>query len=125
MPTTPTNYRYVLDRVCRDVVAAAAVVVDERGTFPTRSLSALNEAGLLGAVSSVEVGGLGLGPRGAATIVERVAMECGSTAMVACMHFCGTAVLEADGEESVRCEAARGDHLSTLAFSEPGSRSQF
>ena len=52
-------------------------------------------------------------------------MECGSTAMVACMHFCGTAVLEAHGEESVRFEAARGDHLSTLAFSEPGSRSQF
>ena len=58
-------------------------------------MKALAAAGLLGAVSAPEVGGLGLGFRGAATIVGRLAQECGSTAMVVCMHYCGTAVLEA------------------------------
>ena len=79
----------------------------------------------MGAVSAPEVGGLGLGFRGAATIVGRLAQECGSTAMVVCMHYCGTAVLEAFGSRDVRQAAASGAHLSTLAFSEAGSRSHF
>lgn len=125
MTATPDTYRTVLDQVCGDVVAADGPGVDEGARFPTRSVAALREAGLLGAMSAREVGGLALGPTGAAAIVERLAMDCGSTAMVACMHFCGTAVLEAFGPEAVRRQAASGDHLSTLAFSEVGSRSQF
>jgi alkylation response protein AidB-like acyl-CoA dehydrogenase len=80
---------------------------------------------LLGAVSAIEVGGLGLGLPGAARIVERIARECGSSAMVVCMHFSGTAVLEAHGDDATRRAAASGAHLSTLAFSEAGSRSHF
>jgi alkylation response protein AidB-like acyl-CoA dehydrogenase len=45
--------------------------------------------------------------------------------MVVCMHYCGTAVLEAHGPREVRSAAASGAHLSTLAFSEAGSRSHF
>jgi alkylation response protein AidB-like acyl-CoA dehydrogenase len=41
------------------------------------------------------------------------------------MHYCGAAVLEAHGTTEVRREAASGTHLSTLAFSEAGSRSHF
>ena len=59
----------------------------------------------MGAVSAPEVGGLGLGFRGAAAIVGRLAEECGSTAMVVCMHYCGAAVLEAYG--SARRPAGR------------------
>jgi alkylation response protein AidB-like acyl-CoA dehydrogenase len=125
LTATPDTYREVLDQVCGDVVVAEAPGVDADGAFPTRSIAALRDAGLLGAVSAHEVGGLALGASGAAAIVERLAMECGSTAMVACMHFCGTAVLEALGPEPVRRQAATGEHLSTLAFSEVGSRSQF
>ena len=62
----------------------------------------MGAAGLMGAVSAPEVGGLGLGFRGAAAIVGRLAQECGSTAMVVCMHYCGTAVLEAYGPSDVR-----------------------
>ena len=125
MTATHDSYRDVLDQVCGDVIATEAPAVDENGTFPTASLTALKDAGLLGAVSAVDVGGRGIGYRGAAAIVERIAMECGSTAMVTCMHFCGTAVLEAHADESTRRAAARGEHLSTLAFSETGSRSHF
>jgi alkylation response protein AidB-like acyl-CoA dehydrogenase len=45
--------------------------------------------------------------------------------MVACMHFSGASVLEACGSREVRQAAASGAHLSTLAFSESGSRSHF
>jgi alkylation response protein AidB-like acyl-CoA dehydrogenase len=45
--------------------------------------------------------------------------------MVLCMHYCGVAVLEPHAPEDVRRRAATGEHLSTLAFSEAGSRSQF
>jgi alkylation response protein AidB-like acyl-CoA dehydrogenase len=114
-----------LDHICTEIVAPDAAAVDRDGRFPERGLQALGAAGLLGAVSAPEVGGLGLGFRGAAAIVGRLAQECGSTAMVACMHFCGTAVLEAFGSREVRQAAAKGSHLSTLAFSEVGSRSHF
>lgn len=80
---------------------------------------------MLGALSAIESGGLGLGLAGAARIVRRVAEDCGSTAMVLTMHYCGAAVLEAYGPSEVRREAASGAHLSTLAFSETGSRSHF
>jgi alkylation response protein AidB-like acyl-CoA dehydrogenase len=119
------EYSAALERICSETIASDAADVDHQGKFPERGLKALADAGLMGAVSATEVGGLGLGPRGAAAIVGRIAQECGSTAMVMCMHFCGTAVLEAYGERDVRRAAASGAHLSTLAFSEAGSRSHF
>ncbi|MEW5975450.1 MAG: acyl-CoA dehydrogenase [Acidobacteriota bacterium] len=125
MRATQEDYREVLEQVCTTVVAAEAAAVDQGGLFPQKSVAALRSAGLLGAVSAPEVGGLGLGLRGAVTIVERVARDCGSTAMVITMHFSGTAVLEAFAPQEIRRAAASGEHLSTLAFSEAGSRSHF
>lgn len=119
------EYSATLERICNETVAPEALTVDQQGTFPERSVKTLAGAGLLGAVSSPEVGGLGLGIRGAATIVGRLAQDCASTAMVVCMHYCGTAVLEAFGSSEVRKAIASGAHLSTLAFSEAGSRSHF
>lgn len=106
-------------------VAATHALATDRGEFPAASVAALREAGLLGLVSSREVGGRGEGLAAAAVVVERLARECGSTAMVACMHFCATAAIEAHGPQTVRRAIAAGQHLTTLAFSEPGSRSQF
>lgn len=114
-----------VDAIARDVVAKHAADVDRDGAFPAASIDALARAGLLGVLSAPEVGGSGAGLRAAARIIERVARECGSTAMVACMHFCGVAVLERFAPDDVRRVAATGKHLSTLAFSEAGSRSQF
>ena len=58
-------------------------------------------------------------------MTERIARECASTAMIVKMHYAATAVLEAHGPVDVRKQIAAGKHLSTLAFSEVGSRSQF
>jgi alkylation response protein AidB-like acyl-CoA dehydrogenase len=125
MSPEPAGLTAALEKICTEIVGPDAAAVDRDGAFPERGVKALAEAGLMGAVSAPDVGGLGLGFRGAATIVGRLAQECGSTAIVACMHFCGTSVLEAFGSPEIRRAAASGSHLSTLAFSEAGSRSHF
>ncbi len=123
--TNTENIQTKLDQICAETIGPLAPEVDRTGNFPAESIAALKNAGLMGAMSACEVGGLGLGLRGTAGIIRRVARECGSTAMVLCMHYCGTAVLEAYASPEVRRAAAAGEHLSTLAFSEAGSRSHF
>ncbi len=125
MNTTAETYEAALERICSTTIADSAVNVDRNGSFPSDSIDALKNAGLLGALSSKESEGLNLGLAGAARIVRRVAEECGSTAMVLTMHYCGVSVLEAHGTSDVRKQAASGAHVSTLAFSEAGSRSHF
>ena len=102
-----------------------AARVDAEASFPSATIEAAREQGLLGLTSAAEVGGQGGGVREAAQVVERVARECGSSAMVLTMHYCGAAVIEAHGDEATRRAVARGEHLSTLAFSESGSRAHF
>jgi alkylation response protein AidB-like acyl-CoA dehydrogenase len=114
-----------LDDVVERVVKPAARDVDESAAFPRESISALADAGILGLVSSRDVGGAGEGIRAACVAVERIAQGCASSAMVVCMHYAATAVLEAHGPRVVRESIARGEHLTTLAFSEAGSRSHF
>jgi alkylation response protein AidB-like acyl-CoA dehydrogenase len=125
MTTTAVTYESMLERVSTDSVRPHAAAVDRDSAFPTESIRALAADGLLGALSSTDSGGLDLGLLGAARIVRRIAEECGSTAMVLTMHYCGVAVLEAHGPKEVRAAAASGAHLSTLAFSESGTRSHF
>jgi alkylation response protein AidB-like acyl-CoA dehydrogenase len=114
-----------LDRIISETVAPAAEEIDHTGAFPHDALKAFGEAGLLGLVSSSEVGGMGESQRAATLVVERIAAACASTAMVVCMHYAGTAVIEAHGPLAVREAIARGEHVTTLAFSEQGSRSHF
>lgn len=102
-----------------------ATRTDKEGRFPEEAVAALRRAGLLGLLAAKEVGGLGGTLRDAAEGVRILASACGSTAMVTCMHFAGAAVLEKFAPRSVREAVARGEHLSTLAFSEVGSRSHF
>jgi alkylation response protein AidB-like acyl-CoA dehydrogenase len=114
-----------LDKIIIETVAPAAEEIDRIGAFPHAALRALGEVGLLGLVSSREVGGLGQSHRAATMVVERIASACASTAMVVCMHYAGTAVIEAHGPQVTREAIARGEHVTTLAFSEQGSRSHF
>ena len=119
------SIKETIDRVATEVVATRAAEIDRAARFPSEAIEALSKAGLLGLISAKAVGGLGLGMRDAALVVERLARECSSTAMVVCMHYSAVAVLEQHGPETVRRAIAEGKHLSTLAFSEAGSRSQF
>src|SRR5215467_11847200 len=122
---TKVSYLDTLSRVIDEVVAPAAQEVDRNGVFPRAALDHLGKAGLLGLISATEVGGLGESHRAATEVVERLATVCASTAMVVCMHYAGTAVIESHGDRTVREAIARGEHITTLAFSEAGSRSHF
>jgi alkylation response protein AidB-like acyl-CoA dehydrogenase len=127
MTTAAATQPYLesLAKIVSDVVAPQATAIDREGRFPRDAIRALGNAGLLGLVSATEVGGMGLGHRAAAEVVEALGKVCGSTAMVVCMHYCATAVIEAHGSREVREAIAQGRHVTTLAFSETGSRSHF
>lgn len=118
-------YMDTLEEIAINVIRPAATDVDQTGKFPREAIRALSEGGLLGLISDADTGGLGQGLGAAVLAVERVARECGSTAMVLSMHYAATAVIEKFGPRSVREDIAAGRHLSTLAFSESGSRSHF
>jgi alkylation response protein AidB-like acyl-CoA dehydrogenase len=123
--TQMPHYLVSLEQVIADVIAPAAVEIDQAAAFPRAALDTLGAAGLLGLISATGVGGQGQAHRAAALVVERLAQECASTAMVVCMHYAATAVIEAHGPQLIREEIAAGRHLTTLAFSEAGSRSHF
>lgn len=112
-----------------DAVAALAAQhaarVDQEAVFPRATLDAARDAGLLALTTSREHGGHGGSLRDAALVVERIARECASSAMVLTMHYAANAVLEAHGPPALRREFGAGRQLGTLAFSEAGSRSQF
>src|SRR5262245_27684688 len=101
--TAPT-FLDVLEEIITTVVEPAAPAVDAEGTFPRAGITALADARLLGLLSSTEVGGLGLGLGEAAAVVRRLGASCASTAMVVCMHYCATAVIEQAGPDDVRRE---------------------
>jgi alkylation response protein AidB-like acyl-CoA dehydrogenase len=113
--------------VATRVLAERAADVDREGAFPRESLAALGQAGLLGLTIPETFGGMGQGPRVACAVLDELAQRCASTAMVYLMHLCGVACYAAApavGKPHLEA-AARGEHLSTLAFSERGSRSHF
>jgi alkylation response protein AidB-like acyl-CoA dehydrogenase len=121
----------VADRI-RDisdkVIAPAAAEHDRAGDWPDVSIKALADAGLLGLNVPEELGGLGLGPSDFVAAVEELAAACASTAMIFVMHVCATETIKQSllaQRDSVLSDIASGKHLSTLAFSEKGSRSHF
>ncbi|MEU8181091.1 acyl-CoA dehydrogenase family protein [Micromonospora sp. NPDC049044] len=120
-----TGFHDALQTVLDNVIRPQAATVDRDGAYPRAGITALGEAGLLGLTSAPEVGGAGLGLDAAAEVVETIAGVCGSTAMVVLMHYAATATIERHGPPDVRREIAAGRHLTTLAFSEHGSRSHF
>lgn len=113
----------------RPTLAAYAREVDETGRFPGESVDTLRKAGLFGLCVPTEFGGAGETMRMFASVVEDLASECPSTAMIYVMHSTASQAIAAstalDDRREVLREIAAGKHLTTLAFSEPGSRSQF
>lgn len=118
------DFEAVLSTV-KDIVRQQAQQTDKEAAFPREAVSALGRNGILGLISDTSVGGQGLGLKDAATVIESLAEVCPSTAMVLMMHYCATAVIEKYGSPELRAEIGRGQHLSTLAWSELSSRSHF
>ncbi len=115
--------------IARDVVGTHAAAVDQEARFPAESMAALAEAGFHGLCIPASHGGKGAGMRAFAAVAEDLAAACGSTAMVYNMHVAAAQTIAssaslADRDPLMR-DIAAGRHLTTLALSERGSRSQF
>jgi alkylation response protein AidB-like acyl-CoA dehydrogenase len=111
------------------VLAPSAGQNDKAGRFSTEAVESLGESGLLGLLLSADFGGSGLGPRTFAAVIATLAEADASVAMVYLMHILGTATISAARPSGaitpILQEIGAGRHLSTLAFSEAGSRSHF
>jgi alkylation response protein AidB-like acyl-CoA dehydrogenase len=113
------------------VLAPSAGENDKTGRFSIEAVASLGESGLLGLMLPVDVGGLGLGPRTFAAVIASLAEADASVAMVYLMHVLGATAIAAARPGATRAvtpmlkEISAGRHLSTLAFSEAGSRSHF
>lgn len=119
------NYLDIVIEIIERIIEPQANEIDQRASFPRPAIEALGEAGILGLISGKEVGGMGYGFRAAVEVIEKIGSACASTAMVVCMHYCAVAVIEKYGPRKIREDIARGNHLSTLALSETGSRTHF
>ena len=113
------------------VLAPAAGPNDKAGRFSTEAVDSLGQSGLLALMLPPDLGGPGLGPRTFAAVAATLAEADASVAMVYLMHILGSATISAarpSGAQAVTTilhEIGVGRHLSTLAFSEAGSRSHF
>ena len=113
--------------VARDVAGPRAEETDS-GVWPEEPLRAL-QAELGGLVVRREHGGAGLGLRALAGVCETLAEACASTAICFGMHNVAAAVIGAKPTERQRKEflqpVAAGEHLTSLALSEPGTGAEF
>jgi len=113
------------------VLAPSAGQNDKAGRFSTEAVESLGAAGLLGLMLPMDIGGSGLGPRTFASVAATLAEADASVAMVYLMHILGTATIGAarpgasQAVTPILQQIGAGRHLSTLAFSETGSRSHF
>jgi alkylation response protein AidB-like acyl-CoA dehydrogenase len=123
--TAISTAKEIADRV----LAPAVRQNDKEGRFSTEAVQALGQAGFLGLTLPAELGGAGLGLRTFAAVTGILAEADASVAMVYLMHQCATTTVAAArrtaATEQILKEIASGNHLSTLAFSEAGSRSHF
>lgn len=131
MPPAPTSVAAAVElarQVAADVAAPLAEQVDE-GHWPREALTELQKRGLGGLTVPAEAGGCGLGLRALAGVCEVLGSACASTAITFGMHAVGAAVVAAKAtpEQTDRFlrPIAAGEHLTTLALSEPGTGSQF
>jgi alkylation response protein AidB-like acyl-CoA dehydrogenase len=122
--TAISNAQDIADRI----LAPAARQNDKEARFSSEAVAALGPAGLLGIMLPAG-GGAGLGPRTLVAVVAILAQADASVAMVYLMHVCATATIASARPGAAVAQTLKdisaGKHLTTLAFSEAGSRSHF
>lgn len=128
----PISLRTILERtreLATTVIAAEADRVDQEVRWPETSLRAIQSAGLGGLVIPERIGGLGHGLAALTQVCESIGRECASTALCFGMHCVGSAVIAAKAtpyhDEQYLIPIAKGQHLTTLTLSEPGSGAHF
>jgi len=111
--------------IAGSVLAPAARQNDKAGQFSSEAIGKIGQAGLLGLM----LPDAKLGPKTFGAVTAALAEADASVAMVYLMHCCATATIatarSGANTDTILKEIAEGRHLSTLAFSEVGSRSHF
>src|SRR5215467_3038943 len=113
-----------VEQVCA-VARENAAITDSEARWPEKSLRAVSESGLLRLTIPKAMGGSGAGMREFVRVTEELATACASTAMIYLMHVCGAQVIAAAGHKTAVEGIVSRNLLTTLAFSERGSRSHF
>lgn len=112
-----------------DRVAGPRAELTDSGVWPAEALRELLDVGLGGLVAPPDAGGAGLGLRAVAEVCETLGTACASTAICYGMHCVATAVIAAkattEQREELLAPIGAGEHLTTLALSEPGTGAQF
>ena len=115
--------------VAQSVTARHAESDDRDARWPAETMRALADAGLMGLTAPRAVGGLEAGMRGLVGVSEILARESASAGLCFGMHCVGTAVIAAKAtarqRERYLDPIARGQHVTTLAVSEPGTGAFF
>lgn len=129
IPLHVVRLREVADQIGRNVLAPRAEEVDAKALWPRHSFEALAEAGMLGLNVPEIYGGHGQGLLAVAVLTETLGRYCSSSAICYGMHCVGTAVIAAKptGSQAARYlrRIAGGEHVTTLALSEPGTGVHF
>jgi alkylation response protein AidB-like acyl-CoA dehydrogenase len=116
-------------RIADDVIAPNAERWDRECLWPEPALRALQASGLGGLVVPERFGGKGQGLLALLRVCEVLGASDGSTALCFGMHCVGAACIAANATDDHGARflvpIARGQHLTTLALSEPGTGSHF
>jgi alkylation response protein AidB-like acyl-CoA dehydrogenase len=117
------------EKLSNETLRANADQIDQARRFPRENLQVLSKTGVLGLVIPTQYGGVGAGFAEMSQVLDIQAQNCASTAMVTLMHYCATAAIAVRGSDALKQQllpaCARGEHISTLAFSEAGSGGHF
>ena len=115
--------------IATTVTRAHAEEDDRLARWPHETMQALAAAKLLGLNAPRRVGGHEEGLTGLVAVSHQLARENPSAALCFAMHCVGTAVIGAKATDAQTEEflvpIARGEHICTLALSEPGTGSEF
>lgn len=115
--------------VARTVAAKEAITADDNSEWMRDTMRAMQKAGLGGLVIPLEMGGLGQGLHTLVQVCEILGMESGSAGLCFGMHCVGAAVIASKATEAQKKlfidPICRGEHITTLALSEPGTGAHF
>ncbi|MDQ2667614.1 MAG: acyl-CoA/acyl-ACP dehydrogenase [Gemmatimonadota bacterium] len=132
MPVVPESLSHAVAaarEIAQTVTSRHADEDDRSARWPAETLAALAGAGLMGLVAPRSVGGLESGMLGLVSVSEALARESASAGLCFGMHCVGTAVIAAKATDDQRdrylVPIVRGEHVTTLALSEPGSGAYF
>lgn len=114
--------------IAADVLAPQAQAVDDEQRWPAEGIAALRSE-LGGLVVPEQFGGMGHGLLAVAQVGEATGRACASTSICFGMHLVASAVIAAKAtprqHERYLAPIAAGQHLTTLAVSEPGTGGEF